>query len=156
MKKYLLLCLAAGLFATGLQAQNEQKLVVHLFSGDKIAIELAENPVTTFAEDSLVITTADSQWSLFLAAVRMYTYESQPEGVDAVNATELLIRMNSERLEIEGLADNTAVKVYSLDGKQVEGTRVLNGQSAVLNLTSYPAGTYIINAGGTSYKFVKQ
>jgi hypothetical protein len=157
MKKYLLLWIAAGLMCSGLRAEATQKLVVHLVSGESIAVDLNEEPVTTFNEaDELVITTTEREISYLFSNVQKYTFESIAEGLEAVSASNLLVRQNGENLEIEGLNDKTIVEVFTMEGKRLTSTQAQASQTTILPLGVYPAGTYIINAGGSSFKFVKQ
>ena len=57
---------------------------------------------------------------------------------------------------MDGLPDKANVAVYSVDGKLLFTQQAVGGQSTSILMTAYPAGNYIINAGGASFKFVKQ
>lgn len=156
MKKYFFLWIAAGLMISGLQAQNTQRLVVHRTAGEAVVFDLEEEPVTTFGENALVITTTQTQISFPLDEVSKFTYEGIAEAIDAVEASALHIRQTSERIEIDGLSNNALVELYTVDGRLMTSTRAEEAKTTMVSLTAFPAGTYIINAGGTSYKFLKQ
>ena len=68
----------------------------------------------------------------------------------------ILIRQNNEMMLIEGLPDKANVAVYNVDGKLLFTQQATGGQSTSIVMSAYPAGNYIINAGGASFKFVKQ
>ena len=160
MKK--ILPLFAALFITGAAwAQEEQpvqKLNVHMMDGQVVTFLLDQEPVTTFENGNLVITTNQGVFSYPLAQMKKYTHEGLPEGIDVptVAPGDILVRQNNEQMLIEGLPDNQLVEVYSADGKLILSQRAVGGQSTLLNLVAQPQGTYIVSIGQTSFKFVKQ
>ena len=156
MKKFAFLWIAAGLMMSGLQAQTTHKLVVHRAAGEAVVFDLEEEPVTTFVDGALLITTTQTQIAIPLNEVSKYTYESWAQAIDAVDASTLLIRQTAERIEIDGLTDHALVELYDLDGRLLTRMRAEEAKTTIVSLTAIPDGTYVINAGGTSYKFMKQ
>ena len=159
MKKILLLiflCAVTG--AMMAQEASVQKLNVWKMDGTQIQFLLTDEPVTTFENGNLVITTNQGVYSYPLAQMKKYTHEGLPEGIDVptVAPGDILVRQNNEQLLIEGIPDNQLVEVYSAEGKLILNQRAVGGQSTLLNLTLQPQGTYIVNIGKTSFKFVKQ
>jgi len=155
MKKLFLFWIAAGLITAGLQAQDTQKLVVHRISGDKVFFALSDQPVTTFDENTLVITTTQTQILFPMDEVGKYTYQGLAEGIDAAEADGILIRHADGQITINGLKDNALVEIYALNGQQMTAKRAQESQTTVVNISAYPAGIFIMNAGNVSYKFVK-
>ena len=160
MRKFLLL-FAALLLVSAVWAQDApvQKLNIHMMDGTVVTFLLDDEPVTTFEPGKLIIqTSGDAPIMYLLENVRKYTYEGLPEGIDApvVAPGTILIRQNNEMMLIDGLPDKANVAVYSVDGKLLFTQQAVGGQSTSILMTAYPAGNYIINAGGTSIKFVKQ
>lgn len=135
-----------------------QKLNVWKMDGTQIQFLLTDEPVTTFENGNLVITTNQGQFRYPLAQMSKYTHEGLPEGIDvpAVAPGDILVRQNNEQMLIEGLPDNQLVEVYSAGGKLILSQRTTGGQSTLLNLAAQPQGTYIVSIGQTSFKFVKQ
>lgn len=135
-----------------------QKLNVWKMDGTQIQFLLTDEPVTTFENGNLVITTNQGQFSYPLAQMSKYTHEGLPEGIDApvVAPGTILIRQNNEMMLIDGLPDKANVAVYNVDGKLLFTQQATGGQSTSIVMSAYPAGNYIINAGGASFKFVKQ
>ncbi len=161
MKK--LLPLLAALFIAGAAwAQDEQpvqKLNVHMMNGQVVTFLLDQEPVTKFEPGQLILqTSGDAPIIYLLENVRKYTYEGLPEGIDApvVAPGTILIRQNNEMMVIDGLPDKANVAVYNVDGKLLFTQQATGGQSTSIVMNAYPAGNYIINAGGASFKFVKQ
>ena len=164
MKKLLLL-FSALLLAGGAWAQDDeelqpvQKLIVHMMNGQKIEFLLDDEPVTKFEPGQMSIQTSGHAPVLYLIEnVRRYTYEGIPEGLDdpIVAPGTILVRQNNEMMLIVGLPDQANVAVYNVDGKLLFSQKAVGGQSTPIIMSAYPAGNYIINAGGTSFKFVKQ
>lgn len=162
MHKKLLPLLAALLIAGAAWAQDEQpvqKLNVHMMDGQVVTFLLDQEPVTKFEQGQLILqTSGDAPIIYLLENVRKYTYEGLPEGIDApvVAPGTILIRQNNEMMVIDGLPDKANVAVYNVDGKLLFTQQATGGQSTSILMTAYPAGNYIINAGGASFKFVKQ
>lgn len=161
MKKILPL-LVALLMVSAAWAQEEQpvqKLNVHMMDGQVVTFLLDQEPVTTFEPGKLIIqTSGDAPIMYLLENVRKYTYEGLPEGIDApiVAPGSILIRQNNEMMLIDGLPDKANVAVYTMDGKMLFAKRAVAGQSTMLIMGTYPAGTYIIHVGGASFKFVRK
>ena len=159
MRKILLLialCAATG----AMMAQNApvQKLNVWKMDGTQIQFLLTDEPVTTFENGNLVIATNQGVFSYPLAQMEKYTHEGLPEGIDVptVAPGDILVRQNNEQMLIEGLPNNQLVEVYSADGRLILSKRAVSGQGTLLSLIGQPQGTYIVNIGSTSFKFVKQ
>ena len=158
MKKQIILLIALCVTTGAMMAQEEpvQKLIVWKMDGTQLQFLLADEPVTTFENGNLVITTNQGVFSYPLAQMKKYTHEGLPEGIDNTIAPgNILVRQNNEMMLIEGLPDNMSVSVYSMDGKQIFSKRATGGQAMMISLIGQPQGTYVVNAGSTSFKFVK-
>jgi len=162
MQKTFLLFLGLALMALPMRAQDEQpvqKLNVHMMDGQVVTFLLDDEPVTKFEPGQLILqTSGDAPIIYLIENVRKYTYEGLPEGIDApvVAPGTILIRQNNEMMLIDGLPDKANVAVYTMDGKMLFTKRAVAGQSTMLIMGTYPAGTYIIHAGGASFKFVRK
>lgn len=163
MQKTFLLFLGLALMALPMRAQGAglpvQKLNVHMMDGQVVTFLLDQEPVTKFEPGQLILqTSGDAPIIYLIENVRKYTYEGLPEGIDApiVAPGTILIRQNNEMMVIDGLPDKANVAVYNVDGKLLFTQQATGGRSTSILMTAYPAGNYIINAGGASIKFVKQ
>lgn len=162
MKKILPL-FAALLLVSAAWAQEEQapvqKLNVHMMDGQVVTFLLDQEPVTKFEPGQLILqTSGDSPIIYLIENVRKYTYEGLPEGIDAPIAAPgtIVVRQGKDMVALDGLPDKANVAIYSADGKLLISRQAVGGQTTVLPMTAFPAGNYIINAGGASFKFVKQ
>ena len=155
--------LVALLMVSAAWAQEEQapvqKLNVHMMDGQVVTFLLDQEPVTKFEPVKLIIqTSGDAPVMYLIENVRKYTYEGLPEGIDApiVAPGTIMVRQGKDMVAIDGLPDKANVAIYSADGKLLISRQAVGGQTTVLPMTAFPAGNYIINAGGASFKFVKQ
>ena len=160
MRKFLLLALSIQFLAFSLTAQETpvQKLNVWKMDGSQISFLLTDEPVTTFENGNLVITTNQGQYSYPLAQMKKYTHEGVLQGIDnpAIAPGDILVRQNNEQMLIEGLTDGKTVDVYNADGKLIMRQKAIGGQGTLLSFIGQPQGTYIVSIGKTSFKFVKQ
>jgi len=161
MKRFLLFFALVGLVLPRLNVcvaeTQKQHLVVHQKSGEKVYFDLQETPVTTFKDGQLVITTSSETIYYPLSDVSKYTYEGISEDLDNMLAPGVIeISHNNEVVMVKGLPTDALMAVYTIDGKMVASCRAVAGKTAMLVLTPFPAGIYIVNAGGTSYKIEKR
>lgn len=159
MKKILFFALALMAGAAWAQDAPVQKLNVFMMDGTVVSFLLDDEPVTKFEPGQLIIqTSGDAPIIYLIENVRKYTYEGLPEGIDAPIAAPgtIVVRQGKDMVALDGLPDKTTVSIYSADGKLLVSRQAVGGQTTVLPMTAFPAGNYIINAGGASFKFVKQ
>ena len=161
MKKIYLLAVLMSFMCAQAQAQEAtvQKLIVHMTDGQTVEFLLEDEPVTKFEPGQLIIQTSKESPVIYLLEnVQKYTHAGVPQGIDSpiVAPGTILVRQNNEAVAIDGLPDNTNVSIYSADGKLLVSRKAVEGQTTLLPMMAFPQGNYIINAGGTSFKFVKQ
>ena len=163
MQKTFLLFLGLALMALPMRAQGAgqpvQKLNVHMMDGQVVTFLLDQEPVTKFEPGQLILQiSGDAPIMYLLENVRKYTYEGLPEGINTpvVAPGTIMVRQGKDMVAIDGLPDKTTVSIYSADGKLLISRQAVGGQTTVLPMIAFPAGNYIINAGGASFKFVKQ
>ena len=84
MQKTFLLFLSLALMALPMRAQDAeqpaQRLIVWKMDGTKVYFELTDEPVTTFADGSLIITANSGVFSYPLAQMAKYTHEGLSYG----------------------------------------------------------------------------
>ncbi len=151
-----LLTLPAALHAQTNEGQRQQ-LVVWLANGQKVYHDLTDEPVTTFDEDALYLNSATTTISYPLSQVLRYTYtgiEGVPTSV--VRPGEIRFAQGNDQMTFDGLPDGMRINVYSPDGKLLQTLTAHNGQTTLISLVGQPAGTYIIQAGDATYKFLKR
>jgi len=154
-----LMALSLGVWqAKAADTKPDQKLVVHQRSGEVVYFDLESEPVTTFDKDKLVITSASGVIYYMLADVNKYTYEGIPDGIDEVRVApgRMIVRQGNDLVTIDGLPDNAVAEVYTSEGRLLESQKTKAGVTTVLKLDTYPAGVYVINAGGACFKVLRK
>lgn len=71
-----------------------------------------------------------------------------------VVADKLGIHMSGENLIIDGISERTDIEIYDVVGRLV--IRTVADSTATVNLSSLPAGIYIVKAGERTAKFTKK
>ena len=105
-----------------------------------VACLVAADDETTF---SIVLNDGNS-----VKGVHKATFNNQvPAGIREVSRTP--IRVNSE-FSLEGVDPSSPVRVFDVSGKLL-----LQGTAQLVKLTTLPAGIYIIQVDGTSFKIAK-
>ena len=136
-----------------------QRLVVWQKSGQKVFFNLTEEPQTTFENGKLVIRTSRTTVSYPLTNVLRYTYEGgtiTDVGEAKVHPGEMRFLQNDDTMAFDGLPEGMRLDVYTLDGLKVKTVQAQDGQRTTISLADQPAGTYIVKAGGATFKFLKR
>lgn len=78
-------------------------------------------------------------------------------GTDVENIQESSIKVyaSASELIVEGAADDTSVRVFTVDGKLIMTSRVKNGQ-AFLSVEHLATGTYLLQIHTQIVKFIKR
>ncbi len=158
MKIKLTLIMMLMAAATGLWAQDTQRLVVWKTNGEKIYHELTDEPETRFANGMLMLSTKKVSISYPIAQVLRYTFEGYIPvvSVPAVKKGEVRFSQGTDEMRFDGLAGGTVLELYAPDGKLLRTQTAAEGQPAVVSLKGQSAGLYIVKVGDASYKFMKR
>ena len=152
---FLALCCMVSAWAQG---DITQRLVVWQRSGEKIYIDLTEEPETTFEDGMLVLKTSKNSYMFQLQNILRYTYEGTITAIESLSANpnELRFSQNNEAMKFEGLPEGTRLEIYAMDGKLLTTQSVEKGKPSIVSLKGQPTGTYIVKAGNTTFKFLKR
>ncbi|MBR2103148.1 MAG: hypothetical protein IJ928_10445 [Prevotella sp.] len=122
-------------------------VVVHQTNGAQAMFFLADQPVITYSNNNLVITTTAKQMSVPVADIANVTLEeySVPTKIDGVTIADggILFRQ---------LSAGSEVRVCTIDGKVVCTSRADDGGNVSLDLSAMPRGVLIISAPGSTIK----
>ena len=140
------------------EPSGNPRLIVWLKSGEKVIYELAESPVTTFADGQLIIRTNKVTVPYERKNVLRYTYEDVVYlGID-LQPGERQVQVNREGSDItfRGLPDGTIASVYTVNGTLVGQFKAIAGQPLTVSLQNRPHGVYIVKAATETIKLMKQ
>ena len=139
--------------------------VTWLNDGCRCAYALAEHPVVTYSDGELLLDTRHQQVSYAATEVRKFTFSASDiscEGelppttgvVPAVCESQLLLAQGD--VLFNGCKAGSTVGVYTMDGKLLHSVQADENGNAILSLSAYPAGIYIIRTETITHKIIKR
>ena len=158
MIKKTLILIGLFVWSIGTIAQdNTQRLVVWQKSGEKVYIDLAELPETTFEDGLLVIRGSKTSVQFQLSNILRYTYEGVGStGIEQLNGHTISIAKEGDSVTLRNLSDGSTVSIYSANGILLEERTAHSGQPLTLSVGQRPAGVYIVKAGKETIKLLKR
>lgn len=155
------LCLFALLFVIGQAAclaapLNEvMVLKIHLKDGSAVTYELGEDARIQFENASMYFSSRNYKFDIPLSDISLWTYAREQASLGNIMSDGIKINQQGDIISISGLEKDTTVSFYSVDGKEIYSARSV---SDMLNVSvgDWVSGTYIINAGKSTFKFMKR
>lgn len=153
MKKFylilFLLCCCGSIMA-------DQMLQIVKADGQTHTINLNQEPVTTYEDGNLVITTINATITYPLETIRKFVYISGTEDIQNIKGDKFEISKDGRFLTLSGLKSDTNAYLYSVNGILMERIHVTASTSISINLESYPLGVYMIKVDGATYKILNR
>ena len=134
-----------------------QQLVVWQKSGEKVYIDLAELPETTFEDGLLVIRGSKTSVQFQLSTILRYTYEGiSNTGIEQLpDGRSISIAKDGDSVTLRNLSEGSTVSIYSANGTLIEKQTAQSGQPLILSVNNRPSGVYIVKAGKETIKLLK-
>jgi len=157
MKKTLILIILF-VWSIGNIAQTvTQQLVVWQKSGEKVYIDLAELPETTFEDGLLVIRGSKTSVQFQLSTILRYTYEGiSNTGIEQLpDGRSISIAKDGDSVTLRNLSEGSTVSIYSANGTLIEKQTAQSGQPLILSVNNRPSGVYIVKTGKETIKLLK-
>jgi hypothetical protein len=154
MKKVLLLGL---LFFTCLaQAAERKALAVETKDAGTIYFKLKNNPQLVFTNNTMLVS-MDTEWKGFeIINVARYYFVDESVGIKELVSNDLHINYSGgNQVDIEGVAPDANIRLYSADGRELKGRISQQGDKAIVSLATLPQGIYIISTKKQSIKIQK-
>lgn len=145
----LLMCCCGSIMA-------DQVLQIVKADGQTHTINLNQEPVTTYQDGNLVITTINATISYPLEVVRKFIFISGTEDIQNIKGDKFEISKDGRFLTLSGLKSDTDAYLYSVNGILMERIHVTSSTSISINLESYPIGVYMIKVDGATFKILNQ
>ena len=134
----------------------DQMLQIVKMDGQTHTINLNQEPVTTYQDGNLVITTINATISYPLEVVRKFIFISGTEDIQNIKGDKFEISKDGRFLTLSGLKSDTDAYLYSVNGVLMERIHVTSSTSISINLESYPIGVYMIKVDGATYKILNR
>jgi hypothetical protein len=135
------------------QARASDDVFIVIKTGAEIvAVALADNPVITYANDQLVITTAEKQVEFPVADITGYSFlESEPTAIKNIKVDR---EHKQGMVAFDHLKEGITVMLYNAKGEQVRTTKAQADGTAVIDMHGLAKGVYVIRAGKLSFKIM--
>ena len=153
MKKLLSL-LIFFVFALSVMA-DDMLLQIWQADGQVVIINLNEEPVTTYSEGNLIITTTKGVISYPLENVVKYTYISA-DGISSPEGMNTKFSQDGETLIFSGLTQGTEIAVYSSAGLVMHKVKAGIQSKTTVSISDLPPGVYLVKVNSATYKITKR
>lgn len=163
-KIYVLVLLSAFLLFCGkTSAQDEvtvdvHYLVISLSDGSESKFSLADNPLITFNNDTLVVSCAGDDIAVGIDGVKNYHFvvEQVTTAIERPtvqpNGDDIRPTIAFGEAKFNGLKAGTRIMVYSVEGKAITTVTATTDGQATVDLRSLPKGIYILRTPAKSFK----
>lgn len=138
-----------------------QYLVVTDTAGTEYKFELAKEPVITFPQANMVVTTDNDTLSTPLSDVASYKFRTEKvssgiKTLPSANAQNSEASFTFANATINGLKAGSRVAVYTANGVMVSTATADQNGSVSLELNQLPKGVYILHTPNKSFKIVNK
>ncbi|MBO7068540.1 MAG: hypothetical protein J6W52_07675 [Bacteroidaceae bacterium] len=158
MKRHLLLFLMTLLpFASSADTNGVNAMLLHVSSGQNWTIMLDEQPVLTFSDDHLVVSTHMSVVSFPSSLVTKFTYvrEDDPTRINNAGQYGSVLSFSGNRISITNLTPSTGVQVYTVDGALVSSAITDSQGNVSLSVPEKAGNVYVIKTSTVTFKVRK-
>lgn len=141
-----------------IQAQGKPSMTIWMKDGSSEIFLLEEKPNVQYWDGVVIVSTTNIEKSYLYNDVKKFTYSNiTTSDIEKIIKDDGLgIIQDGDDVCIKGIAKNTIVSVYSIDGSLLYQTNSKEGNSVVIKFNDYPSGVYILKAGTKSLKYLKR
>lgn len=125
---------------------------------------LADKPEISLTADGIVVKSPAAEIPLAYTEIGHIEFKENNTGVltsidevqDAQPAAFRFYFTDNETAIVEGVAENAATGLYSIDGKAYAGATAQNGTRVTASLRGLPKGIYVFRVANQSFKLIKK
>ena len=162
MRKFLIAALAL-LMCAPMALFSEEVMTIHLKDGSLIDFAFKYQPVVTFTETDVVLTTANGLRITYpLSKLTKFTFSAKdipgPTDVDEIkdDVRKVTFSVDEYNVSIDGAKAEMAVRLIASDGKVVGSYKTDKEGSLSFSIAELPDGIYIISSEDLTVKIQKQ
>lgn len=155
MKTTKILLLLLTFFVSQAAMADDLVLQVWQADGKVMNINLNEQPVTTYSDGQLIITTTKTTVTFPLEQVVKYTY-TDATGISSPEAVGSKMSADGESITFTGLKANTPVYLYTVAGQLVSTVTATGQSKTTVSVSGFPVGVYVVKANGVTFKITKR
>lgn len=137
------------LSATSAAFADDAQVVIKQKSGNTTILTLSTNPVITFEDENMVITTSFTCVSIPLSNVDSYTAVDETTGITNVTTNP---QFKAGEIAFSDLPAKTRIAIYSLGGRLVGSQMADDAGNATVSLENLSKGIYIIKTPNANIK----
>ena len=150
-----LMALLLSVLLPSVAKADDLVLQVWQADGRVMNINLNEQPVTTYSDGQLIITTTKTTVTFPLEQVVKYTY-TDATGISSPEAVGSKMSADGESITFTGLKPNTPVYLYSVAGQLVSTVTATGQSKTTVSVSGFPVGVYVVKANGVTFKITKR
>jgi len=130
-------------------------LKVTLENGATTVYPLSGGSTMHFSDGELVISDINLDVKIPLDNLLKWEYDVQPAGISDTEASNVIVSLEGDRLQVVGLYNGSSLSVYSVDGLSLY-TATSDGNALEISTDAWPKGVYLVKHSGTVVKVVKR
>lgn len=144
-----------ALCMTSLNGVAEVKyLVVNLNDGTNATFALADDPVITNTSSALQVKTAEKSIEVAFSDLKNYQFSDSEAGLSETVVSKDGYLIQNGIIYLDGLKPQTAVNVFTLDGRLLSCTTADADGHADIDLSSVYSGVYIVTYNNKAIKII--
>lgn len=136
-------------------AREAWSLQIWQKDGNVQSISFTDEPVTTFSDGNLVVTTITTTITMPLEQVSKYTFITDTDGIADIKTENVTISQDGESITFDNLKPGTEITIHNASGMLIQQQKVEQGTTTV-SVANLPIGVYIVKANGITYKIMKR
>lgn len=157
MRKKLLIVLLSYFCLSAMADEPKTQLMVWQTDGSYVVYSLDEKPITTFANDVLVLTTTKISVEYSMAKISRYTFETATNSIENLQTHRgVTVKQTEDKLIVYNLPKGKKCYVYTIDGKLQYSAKSTGQEQMLIPFGKYGAGAYIIKTDNITYKIMKK
>ena len=150
-----LMALLLSVLLPSVAKADDLVLQVWQADGRVMNINLNEQPVTTYSDGQLIITTTKTTVTFPLEQAEKYTY-TDATGISSTEAAGRKMSADGESITFTGLKPNTPIYLYSVAGQLVSTVTATGQSKTTVSVSGFPVGVYVVKANGVTFKITKR
>ena len=148
----LILCYSAAV-----NAQNAPNAIAfEMKDGSSVAFFYNEQPTLRFTATEIVVKTNEHETSYPQSAVQRYVFAYRStSSIDTPSANGVQVKFTTDNILVDNLKPGTEVTLISIDGKVLAVDAADANGNCAIDLSSFPAGIYLLSYSNVSVKIAK-
>lgn len=156
MRVFLLMPFMASPLALATQAQTTTAVTFKGSDGTEFSFLFSANPILTFTDDAIILTTTSSNVELLRTVSYVATFDTST-GIQNVRNVqkENYYKIGESSIEIHSMSADL-VRLYSVNGMLYDTGRCDEDGHVTFETSNLPKGIYVVKSKEINFKFQKK